>query len=122
MTKQKISSVSFEQLEEFAKDVKRLKKDYRSIEEDLSVLEAVLRVRPGDAPPFSYRINNLGIESCVIKVRKIACKSLKGRGVMSGLRLVYGYFEDEGRIVYIEMYHKSDKELEDRERIKKYFK
>lgn len=122
MTKQKTNSITFDQVDEFAKDMKSLKKHFRSVAEDLEAIEGVLKVRPEDTPPFSYRIDNLGIETCVIKVRKIACKSLKGRGVMSGLRLVYAYFEDEGRIVYIEMYHKNDKELEDRERIKKYFK
>ena len=40
---------------------------------------------PDQRPPFSYRINNLGIETCIIKVKKIACKALKGKGVNSGL-------------------------------------
>jgi len=77
---------------------------------------------PDERPPFSYRIDNLGIETCVIKVKKIACKSLKGRGVNSGLRLIYAHFSDEQRIVFVELYHKSDKVCEDRERILKYFK
>ena len=71
----------------------------------------------------------------VIKVKKIACKALKGRGVNSGLRLVYAYFKHQStdsendenktekeKIVFIELYHKSDKENVDKERILKHFK
>jgi hypothetical protein len=64
----------------------------------------------------------LGIENCVIKIKKIACKSLKGRGVNSGLRLVYAYFSEDQKITFIELYHKSDKENEDRQRIVEHFK
>jgi mRNA-degrading endonuclease RelE of RelBE toxin-antitoxin system len=112
----------FEELAEYKKDLKRLIKKYRSLNEDLSVVKKVLKVNPSERPPFSYRINNLEPESCVIKVKKIACKSLKGKGVNSGLRLIYAHFEEEERIVFIELYHKNDKANEDRERILKYFK
>jgi mRNA-degrading endonuclease RelE of RelBE toxin-antitoxin system len=112
----------FEELAEFKKDLKRLLKKYRSLEEDLTTLKKVLTLVPDQRPPFSFRIEGLGIETCVIKVRKIACKSLKGKGVNTGLRLVYAYFKDEGKIVFIELYHKNDKENEDRERILNQFK
>jgi len=58
----------------------------------------------------------------VIKVKKIACRSLKGRGVNSGLRVVYAYYKEEQKIVFVEIYHKSEKGNEDRERIEKNFK
>jgi hypothetical protein len=38
------------------------------------------------------------------------------------LRLVYAYFKDDNKIVFIEMYHKNDKENEDRDRIMNYYK
>jgi mRNA-degrading endonuclease RelE of RelBE toxin-antitoxin system len=114
--------MNFEQLQEFEKDLKKLLKRYRTLEGDLEVVRKVLTAEPGERPPFSYRIDGLGIESCVIKVKKIACKAMKGRGANSGLRLIYAHFEEEKRIVLIELYHKSDKEQEDRERITKNFK
>ena len=77
---------------------------------------------PQERPPFSFRIDNLGLKTCVIKVKKIACKALKGRGVNSGLRLIYAHFEAEQKIIFIELYHKNDKENEDRRRILKNFK
>jgi len=58
----------------------------------------------------------------VIKVKKIACRSLKGRGVNSGLRVVYAYYKEEQKIVFVEIYHKGEKENVDRERILKNFK
>lgn len=127
----------FEELKEYQKDLKSLLKKYRSLNDDMEVVKKILSVLPNERPPFSFRIDNLGIETCVIKVKKIACKSLKGKGVNSGLRLVYAYFEEieevcegdvvvvEGRaekIVLVELYHKNNKDIEDKVRIKKYFK
>ena len=114
--------MKFTQLDEFEKDFKRLLKRYRTLADDLEVVKKVLTAEPGERPPFSFRIDGLGIQSCIIKVKKMACRSLKGRGANSGLRLIYAHFEEEGRIVMIELYHKSDKEMEDRERILKNFK
>ncbi len=114
--------MKFETLTEFDKDLKRLIKRYRSIDNDLETVKKVLTIEPGERPPFSYRIDGLGLSTCVIKVKKIACKSLKGKGANSGLRLVYAHFEAEARVVLVEFYHKSDKETEDRERIKNNFK
>jgi len=109
--------MTFDELKEFKKDLKTLLKKYRTLNDDLAIVKQVLSVSPDERPPFSFRIDNLGIETCVIKVKKIACKALKGRGVNSGFRLIYAYFEEEQRITFIELYHKNDKENEDRERI-----
>jgi mRNA-degrading endonuclease RelE of RelBE toxin-antitoxin system len=107
----------FEELDAFSRDLKVLTKKYRSLPDDLVDVKMVLANSPDQRPPFSFQIGALGIETCVIKVKKIACRSMKGKGVNSGLRLVYAWFEAEERIVLVEIYHKADKELEDRERI-----
>lgn len=114
--------MKFDELEEYKKDLKGLLKKYRTLNDDIKVVKQVLEVMPNERPPFSFRIDNLGIDTCVIKVKKIACKALKGRGVNSGLRLVYAHFPADQRIVFIEMYHKNDKENEDRQRILNNFK
>ncbi len=114
-----MSKIKFEELDEFKRDFKKLLKKYRSLEDDLLVVKLDLNDEPGESPPFSYRIEGLRMETCVIKVKKIACKSLKGRGVNSGLRMIYAWYEKEERIVLVELYHKNDKENEDRERIKR---
>jgi hypothetical protein len=114
--------IAFETIAPFKKDLKGLLKKYKTLQDDLETVKRVLEILPDARPPFSFRIDNLGIESCVIKVKKIACKSLKGNGVNSGLRLVYAYYKEEDKIVFIEMYHKNEKENEDRDRILEYFK
>lgn len=112
----------FEELEEYKKDLKQLLKKYRTLVDDIDVVKKVLEVNPDERPPFSFRINELGLTTCVIKIKKIACRALKGRGVNSGLRLIYAWFEVERRIVMIELYHKNDKTNEDKNRILKNFK
>lgn len=114
--------MTFDELTEFKKDLKNLLKKYRTLNDDLEVVKQVLEVTPDERPPFSFRIDNLGLETCIVKVKKIACKTLKGRGVNSGLRLIYAYYESETKIVFIELYHKNDKEKEDKQRILNNFK
>ncbi len=111
-----------EELEEYLRDLQKLSKKYRTLTEDMMVVKKVLSVKSEARPPFSFRIDNLGIETCVIKVKKIASKSFKGKGVNSGFRLIYAHFENEDRIVLIEIYHKSKKEIENRVRIRNNFR
>jgi len=117
-----MNTIEFDELSEFKKDLKHLLKKYRTLKEDLEVVKIDLNDEPGESPPFSFRIDNLGLETCVIKVKKIACKALKGRGVNSGLRLIYAHFPDKQKITFIELYHKNDKENEDKTRITDNFK
>lgn len=113
--------MTFDELAEFKKDLKTILKKYRTLNDDLNVVKKVLEVMPDERPPFSVRIDNLGLEPRIIKVKKMACKALKGRGVNSGLRLIYAHFPDEQKITFIELYHKNDKENEDRTRITDHF-
>lgn len=125
--------MEFDQLDEFKNDLKKLSKRYKSLKDDLGIIRKVLKVNPDARPPFSFNIDGLGITNCVIKVKKIACKSLKGKGVNTGLRLIYAHFkkrveevegvetEMEEKIIFVELYHKNDKANEDKKRILKYF-
>jgi len=113
--------MKFDELVEFKRDLKILLKKYRTLNDDLHVVKKVLELMPDQRPPFSFRIDNLGLETCIIKVKKIASKALKGKGVNSGLRLVYAYFPDQNKITFIELYHKINKENEDRKRITENF-
>ena len=114
--------MTFDELTEFKKDLKYLLKKYRTLNDDLDVVKKVLEVNPDERPPFSFRIDNLGLETCVIKVKKIACRALKGRGVNSGLRLIYAHFKEEQKIIFVELYHKNDQENENKQRILNNFK
>ncbi|NGX33152.1 MAG: hypothetical protein K1060chlam4_01213, partial [Candidatus Anoxychlamydiales bacterium] len=69
-----------------------------------------------------FPINNLGFNSPqVYKAKKFACKALKGKGARSGIRVIYAYVPENDEIRLIEIYSKSDKENENRERIKELF-
>ncbi len=111
------NNIEFDVLFEFNKDLKKLLKKFRTLNDDLEIIKMVLADDPNESPPFSFQIDNLGIETCIIKIKKIACRSLKGKGVNSGLRLVYAYFPEEQKIIFIELYHKNEKENEDRQRV-----
>jgi len=114
--------INFKALPEYQKDLKRLLKKYRTLNSDLEDVCKDLNDEPDASPPFSFRIDGLGITTCVIKVKKIASDSFKGKGVNSGFRLIYAYFKQEERIIFIELYHKNEKENEDRERILRNFR
>ncbi len=117
-----MGNMEFETLPEYDRDVKKLLKKYRTLSGDIEEVKKVLAIRPDAQAPFSFRIDGLGIQSCVIKVKKIASDSFKGRGSHSGLRLVYAYFQETATIILVELYHKNDKDNEDRERILLNFK
>ena len=116
-----MNRIRFEELPEFNKDLKRLLKKYRTLENDLEDIRIALNIYPNAAPPYSFRIDGLGIKTCVIKIKKIASDSFKGKGSNSGFRLIYAYFEEEEKIIFVELYHKNDKDVEDRERIVRNF-
>ena len=51
------------------------------------------------------------------KIKKFQCKSLKGRGAKSGIRVIYAYLPIEQRVVFVEIYFKANQENENRQRI-----
>jgi len=108
-------------LPEFEKDLKKLLKRFPSLESDL---ENLIKAEIGLL--HKLKIDNKGVFQLsglpfqipkVFKVKKFACRSLKGKGAQSGLRLIYSFFEEEDKIELIQLYYKSDKENEDKERI-----
>jgi hypothetical protein len=107
----------------FEADLKKLRKRYRTLEADLATLmtaQIVLFHKLERDAKGIFRIPGLPFDRPEIyKVKKFACRALKGRGAESGLRLIYAYFRDEDAVELIEIYFKGDKENEDRERILK---
>ena len=106
----------------FEKDLKKLLKKFKSLEDDLEIFiskQLYLFHKLNVDNKGIVRIEDLGIEEPpVFKARKFACKSLKGRGVQSGLRITYAYRSMEDVIELIEIYFKADQENEDRDRIR----
>lgn len=108
-------------LPEFEKDIKRLLKRFRTLEDDLANFLNIALVdyhKNGIDNGSIVRIPNVGFDKPkIFKARKFACRSMKGKGVQSGIRVIYAYFEEEDRVELIEIYYKGVKENEDRKRI-----
>lgn len=113
-------------LPEFDDDMKRLLRRFRTLEDDLETfiknqLNLYHKLKIDNKGVF--QIADLQIENPKIyKAKKFACRALKGRGVQSGIRVIYAYFEEDDKIELIEIYYKGDKENENRKRILKYYK
>ena len=109
-------------LPEFEKDFKKLSRRFKTLKDDLNnFINTQLRLYHKLAIDNKgiFQITNLGFETPKIyKAKKFACRSLKGKGVQSGIRIIYAYFKENDRIEFVEIYFKGDKENEDRERIK----
>jgi mRNA-degrading endonuclease RelE of RelBE toxin-antitoxin system len=106
---------------EFEKDLKKLLRRFASLEEDLQIFIKVamnaFHKQNIDSRAILH-ISEIGIHSPKIyKAKKFACKALKGKGVQSGIRVIYAYHEEEDRIEFIEIYYKGDKASEDSARI-----
>ena len=112
-------------LPEFDKDMRRLLKRFKTFEDDLKIFiknELNLYHKIGIDNNGVFQVPGLKIESPKIyKAKKFACRSLKGRGVQSGIRVIYTYFEEQDKIEFIELYYKGDKENEDKDGILKYY-
>jgi mRNA-degrading endonuclease RelE of RelBE toxin-antitoxin system len=108
-------------LAEFDKEFKRLQKKLRTLDEDLdNFIKTQLQAfhKLGQDNRGCFRISDLGIAyPHIYKAKKFTCKSLKGRGVSSGIRVIYAYYPQEDAVEFIEIYYKGDKENEDRDRI-----
>ena len=113
--------MNFKNAREFEKDFKKLSKKFQSLDTDLIEFKKVLSESPlGIGKHFNIiaKINFIYI----VKAR-FFCKSLKKKD----LRIIYAYIENHQvvemiGIEFIELYFKGNKEREDKERIKNYFK
>ena len=112
-------------LPEFEKDIIKLLKRFKTLEDDLEIfIKNELNLY------HKLKIDNKGVSQVpglkieipkIYKAKKFACRSLKGKGVQSGIRVIYAYFEEKDKIEFIEIYYKGDKENEDKERILLYY-
>jgi hypothetical protein len=113
-------------LKDFEKDFRKLLKKFKTLEGDLETfINTQLKLYHKQKVDNSgvVRISNLSIDKPkIFKARKFACKSLKGTGGRSRIRIIYAYYEEEDIVEFIEIFFKGDKEKEDRERIAKYYK
>lgn len=115
--------MNYRSLPSFERDFKKLSKRYGTLGDDFETLKK-----------YSIEIFHQGIVkmddpveisgACgdtfkSYKVKKFACKSLKG-GSRSGLRVIYVHEPAENKITFVEIYYKGDTENEDKARLKEF--
>jgi hypothetical protein len=65
---------------------------------------------------LGYRHCNESIE--IYKLKKFTCKSLKGKGNRSGIRVIYIF--ENNKVHFVEIYHKNTKPNMDYKRVNKF--
>ena len=112
----------------FNREFKKMTKKYPSLPDDLSTLKkAVIELYHlmGVNSLSTFPIEGLCSKEkhyLSMKVKKFACRSLKGKGANTGLRLIYVFEPATQSVTFLEIYCKADKANEDKERIKKFIK
>ncbi len=112
----------FDTTPDFEKDLKSLKKKYRTLDDDLGVFKSALKVDPRNLVGVVRIPLGEKIKPEVFKARKFRCKSLRGKGSKSGIRVIYAYIPEENKVIFVEIYHKRNKSNHDIKRIEGYFK
>lgn len=118
--------MKYEETQEFSRDFKKLKR-FSSLREDLEINKRyrieLFHDQKIDSKSI-FEINGVGNseELQFFKVKKFQCKSLKGRGAKSGIRVIYAFFPKENFVIFLQIYFKGKQDNEDRRRIEKFIK
>jgi mRNA-degrading endonuclease RelE of RelBE toxin-antitoxin system len=109
----------------FERQIKKLIKKYRSLEEDLEIAK-----KYAIEAFHIYGINNEAIWLVpkfdkkiiqIYKLKKFSCKALKGKGNRSGIRIIYAFYPEKFAVEFLEIYFKEKDDSDmDYEFIKKY--
>ena len=120
--------IKYSSIPEFEKDFKKLKKRYRTLSDDFENMKKnLLEVHyiKGALLPRDTIVDIEGLcgeNYKSKKVRKFTCKSLINLGNRSGIRVIFVLEPDDLKITFIEIYHKNDKAVENKERLKDFIK
>jgi mRNA-degrading endonuclease RelE of RelBE toxin-antitoxin system len=104
--------VDYGETDKFAKDFKKLAKRFKTLADDIETAK-----KNAIELYHLHKIDNQSIfqiqdfkndEIEIYKLKKFACKSLKGKGVQSGIRVIYAYHKNRLRIEFIEIYYKGE--------------
>lgn len=111
-----ITRMKFKETSEFQRNLKRLKKKYPSLDEDLAEFKKVISRFPlGRGKHFAMLTEKAGVK--IVKAR-LFCRYLKG----DSLRITYAYCEAEQWLEFIELYAKFKQEVENEALIRDYLK
>jgi len=94
----------------FVKQFQKLQRKYHTLDKDLIIAEQaaieLLHIRNLDNHSIELipSFNSEKIKIC--KLKKFACQSLKGKGVKSGIRIIYAFYPEQLAVEYLEIYYK----------------
>mgnify|MGYP000910955415 FL=1 len=120
------NKIEYNETNLFQKDLKHLLKKFPTLKDDIEIAKK-------NAIEL-YHINKIDNQSVfpiqgfctskikVYKLKKFACKALKGRGSKSGIRIIYAFHLETSKVVFIQLYFKGEQLNEDKDRIKEYLR
>ena len=110
-----IKQPKFTETSEFQKDFKKLKRKHsNSIQEHFQILKQVLSINPLGNSNKKFHLIKETPKFKFIKFRLLR-KNMH-------LRFIYAYCKQENKVIFIELYSKSDKKNPNNQKIKQYIK
>lgn len=119
-----IMKIKYNETASFKKDFKKLNKKFKTLITDMNIakkyaielfhLNKIDNHSIVSVPGYNHEFFQ------IYKLRKFACKALKGKGARSGIRVIYAYNINTNTVIFIEMYFKANQENEDKKRIKNF--
>lgn len=107
--------MEYAELPEFSSELKRLRKKYRSLNDDVAELKILLPKLTLRTAGKHWNCVHREERVAIYKIR-LACRYLRA----TTMRVIYAHHTEPARIVFIELYYKGEKELEDKQRIEDY--
>jgi hypothetical protein len=105
-----MTKIKFERHDRFEKQIKKLIRKYRSLEEDLEIVKKYaieafhIKNKDNEALELVPKFDRKTVQ--IYKIRKFACKALKGKGVRSGIRVIYAFYPEKFEVEFLEIYFK----------------
>ena len=112
-----MKTIRFEILPPFQKEFERLSRKFRSLPADFEYFRRRIITLDPTGPSQHRTVLHRSEQVCIVKGH-LFCKALR----RDSLRIIYAWHGDRITIVWIEVYHKADKENEDRRRIADYLR
>lgn len=118
--------INYNETDAFKRCFKKLSKKFKTLPGDFNIAKKnaieLLHLRKIDnqsavlIPGYNHQ------KFRIYKLRKFACRSLKFKGVMSGIRIIYAYGIESQYVTFIEIYFKPDQANEDKKKIEEFLK
>lgn len=101
---QKSKEFSFKETISFALDLTKIRLKHPSIVTDVETIKKVIKLNPCQRTGFSRLVETLKNKE-IIEFYRIACKSKKGTGNNSGIRLVYEWNKNKNEVTFTNLYY-----------------